>query len=81
MLQSFKRTWKGMGMEILILVGVLAGWILLNAVILPRLGVPTCMSGACAAPPRRSKPRNDAGPVPSSPSPAEDSRSPVSPAP
>jgi hypothetical protein len=38
---SYERTWRGLGMEILIFVGILAAWVLLNAVILPRLGVST----------------------------------------
>jgi hypothetical protein len=31
------------------LIAVLAGWILLQTWILPKLGIPTCLSGACRA--------------------------------
>ena len=36
--------------DILILVGIVAGWIALNLWILPWFGIRTCMSGACAVP-------------------------------
>lgn len=29
------------------LIAVLAGWLLLQTWILPKLGIPTCLSGAC----------------------------------
>jgi len=34
-------------MSYLWLVAVFAGWILLQVWILPKLGIPTCLSGAC----------------------------------
>lgn len=34
-------------MSYLWLVAVFAGWILLQTWILPKLGIPTCLSGAC----------------------------------
>jgi hypothetical protein len=39
-------------MEQLYGLGLLVGWVLLQAWILPKLGIPTCMSGACRTPPR-----------------------------
>ena len=36
--------------DILILVGIFAGWIALNVWILPWFGIRTCMSGACRVP-------------------------------
>lgn len=41
--------------ELLVFVLFLAGWVVLNRWVLPWLGVPTCMSGACAAEPRPAK--------------------------
>ncbi len=38
--------------EFLVLVVFLAAWIVLNRWILPWMGVPTCMGGACATKPR-----------------------------
>jgi hypothetical protein len=35
--------------EFAIFIGVLALWIVLNRWVLPWFGVPTCMSGGCAA--------------------------------
>lgn len=37
------------------LIAVLAGWILLQTWILPKLGIPTCMSGACKAEQKQSE--------------------------
>ena len=56
-------------MELLIVAGVIGAWILLNAVILPRLGVPTCMSGACAAEPRTPRTTEVVEPAPPPPPP------------
>ena len=36
--------------DVLVFAGLIAGWIALNAWILPRMGIPTCMSGACRVP-------------------------------
>ncbi|MFO1040155.1 MAG: hypothetical protein U0941_00130 [Planctomycetaceae bacterium] len=36
--------------DLLLFVSLFAGWILLNVWVLPRLGIPTCMSGACRVP-------------------------------
>jgi len=36
------------------LIAVLVGWILLQSWILPKLGIPTCLSGACRAEQRES---------------------------
>jgi hypothetical protein len=38
--------------DILIFVGIFAGWIVLNIWILPWFGIRTCMSGACTRVPR-----------------------------
>jgi hypothetical protein len=37
------------------LIGVFAAWILLQTWILPKLGIPTCMSGACKAEQKQSE--------------------------
>lgn len=42
--------------DLLFFVGLISGWIILNAWILPRLGIPTCMSGTCRMP--RAKQRS-----------------------
>lgn len=36
--------------DLLFFVSLIAGWIILNVWILPLLGIPTCMSGACRVP-------------------------------
>jgi hypothetical protein len=36
--------------DILIFVGIFAGWIALNLWVLPYFGIRTCMSGACRVP-------------------------------
>ncbi len=36
--------------DILIFVGILAGWIALNMWVLPYFGIRTCMSGGCRVP-------------------------------
>lgn len=36
--------------DVLIFVGVFAGWIALNMWVLPFFGIRTCMSGACRVP-------------------------------
>ncbi|RLS54649.1 MAG: hypothetical protein DWH91_11225 [Planctomycetota bacterium] len=36
--------------DILIFVGIIAGWIALNMWVLPYFGIRTCMSGACRVP-------------------------------
>ncbi|MCA9551476.1 MAG: hypothetical protein KC933_15680 [Myxococcales bacterium] len=38
-------------------IGLLVAWVLLQAWILPKLGIPTCMSGACAVPRNRALPK------------------------
>jgi len=40
--------------DVLMYVGILAGWIVLQRWVLPALGVPTCMSGSCSIPPGQS---------------------------
>ena len=36
--------------DILFFVSLIAGWIVLNVLILPLFGIQTCMSGACRVP-------------------------------
>ncbi len=36
--------------DILFFASLFAGWIVLNKWVLPWLGIPTCMSGACRVP-------------------------------
>jgi hypothetical protein len=38
---------KQIPMELLLFLGILVLWIALQLWILPKLGIPTCMSGAC----------------------------------
>ncbi len=44
----------------LTIIAILAAWIVLNRWILPRFGVQTCMSGACARAPHINTPSNEA---------------------
>jgi hypothetical protein len=37
------------------LIGLFAAWILLQTWILPKLGIPTCLSGACSAAQKKSE--------------------------
>lgn len=39
------------------LIAVLAGWILLQTWILPKLGIPTCLSGACRSEQKSERPK------------------------
>jgi hypothetical protein len=39
-------------MELLLFLGILVLWIALQVWILPKLGIPTCMSGACRVEPK-----------------------------
>ena len=41
--------------DLLLFVGLIAGWIVLNVWVLPLFGIQTCMSGACRVPPSSSK--------------------------
>jgi hypothetical protein len=43
-------------MNYLWLIAIFAGWILLQTWILPKLGIPTCMSGACRTEQKESGP-------------------------
>lgn len=43
----------------LTIIAILAAWIVLNRWILPRFGVQTCMSGACARAPHINMPSNE----------------------
>lgn len=36
--------------DLLFVVGLIAGWMILNVWILPLFGIQTCMSGACRVP-------------------------------
>ncbi len=36
--------------DLLLVLGLVAGWFVLSRWVLPWLGVPTCMSGSCQAP-------------------------------
>lgn len=42
-------------MDILKIIGFIVFWFVLNRWILPRLGVPTCLSGGCGLPVREDK--------------------------
>lgn len=46
--------------DLLFFVSLFAGWIILNVWILPLLGIPTCMSGACRMPPAKQRSHRDA---------------------
>lgn len=45
--------------DVLLFVGLFAGWIVLNLWVLPMFGIQTCMSGACRMPRvEHAEPRN-----------------------
>lgn len=47
--------------DLLLVLGLIAGWIVLSRWVLPWLGVPTCMSGCCQGPACVSGPEPAAG--------------------
>ena len=47
-------------MNDLALYGIILGiWFILQLWVFPKLGIPTCMSGACQAPPRKRDSRSE----------------------